>query len=189
MSRGAWLALAAIVAALAGLDRILDRPSPAAEAGARLAALEEILRARDDNDPRLDRDFQGLSPEAKALFREKYRALPPERRNERGTIVYLLGRNLTASEDWAFMRAVAAEPPCLSLEDCSKASAGPGAPGDGVTLAYPSLVALRQAHRAARDGAPVLEARRVLEAAKTSRMKAVTRLAHALEPEFDTKAP
>ncbi len=180
-----WLAGAALLAALAGA---VLRRAPSAEAGAKLAILEDILRSRNDNDPRLDRDFLDLSPEAKGLFREAYLALPRERRNERGTIVYLLGKNLRTASDWDFFRAVAAESPCLSLADCSRASAGSGEAGDEVTLAYPSLVALRQAHRAAQEGAPPSDARGVLEAAKSSRMRAVTRLARGLEPVFGRKS-
>jgi hypothetical protein len=191
VKRGAWAAAILIAAALLGWRAARRSPPasvPGAEARAKLALLEEILRSRNDNDPRLDREFLGLTPEDKALFREAYAGLPRERLNERGTIVYLLGRSLTAREDWAFLRAVAAEPPCLSLADCAKASAAAGAHGDEVTLAYPSLVALRQAHRAAQEGVSREEARTVLEAAKTSRAKAVTRLARALEPVFGKKS-
>lgn len=187
MRRG--LASAALLAALAVLGRGLLRPTAAARARAQLATLEDILRSRDDNDPRLDRDFRELSPEAKALFRRAYAGLAPERRNERGTIVYLLGKNLRTADDWAFFRAVVAEPPCLSLADCSSRSVGAGELGDEVTLAYPSLVALRQAARALEEGASESEARGVLEAAKTSKMSAVSRLASSLEPRFGRKAP
>jgi hypothetical protein len=171
-----WLAGAAALAALALLMRE-GRP----KADAKVVELEEILRSRDDNDPRLDRDFVALPSETKDAFRAAYRALPRERLNERGTIVYLLGRNLTAPEDWLFFREVASEPPCLSLADCSKASASPGEPGDEVTLAYPSLVAVRQAARAAREGGSKQGARAVLEAARGSRAPAVTRLARTLD--------
>ena len=190
MRRGAGAAAILAAAALLGC-RAARRPAPDAvpEPRAKLALLEEVLRSRDDNDPRLDSEFLGLTPQTKELFRRAYAGLARERLNERGTIVYLLGRNLNDPEDWAFLAAVAAEPPCLSLSDCSKASAGAGEPGDEVTLAYPSLVALRQAHRAAEEGASLPQARSVLEAAKSSRMRAVTRLAHALEPGFDKKAP
>lgn len=175
-SRLAGAALAALLAA----GCTPSRPA-AAEARAKLAALEDVLRARDDNDPRLDREFEGLSPEAKARFREAYAALAPERRNERGTIVYLLGRNLSAPEDWAFLAAVAGESPCLSLADCARPSAQAGGPGDEVTLAYPALVAVRQAARAARAGGSKEGTRRVLEAARGSRSPAVTRLARGLD--------
>lgn len=187
MRRG--LAGAAVLIALALLGRSLLRPAAAARAQAKLATLEDILRSRDDNDPRLDRECLGLSPEAKALFRKAYAGLAPERRNERGTIVYLLGKNMRTADDWAFFRAVVAEPPCLSLADCSKRSGDAGEHGDEVTLAYPSLVALRQASRALEEGASGPEARSVLEAAKTSKMRAVSRLASSLEPGFGGKAP
>ena len=183
-----WLAGAALLAALAG--GVLRRaPSSDAEAKAKLATLEDILRSRNDNDPRLDRDFIGLSEEEKRLFRAKYRALARERLNERGTIVYLLGKNLQAEDDWSFFRAVAAEPPCQSLADCLKPSDAAGEAGDEVTLAYPSLVALRQAQRAAAEGGSRVEARRVLEAGKASKIRAVIRLASSLETGFDKKAP
>lgn len=159
------------------------------EALEKLKSVREIIASRNDNDPRLDRDFLGLTAEAKCLLRREYHATWRERRNERGIIVYLLGKNLTAPEDWAFLRDVAGEPPCLSLADCAKASAGDGAHGDDVTLAYPSLVALRQAHRAMEEGGSRDEARKVLEAAKASKMKAVTRLAASLAPGFDKKSP
>jgi len=189
VKRGPWLAGAAALAALALLGRGLLQPTPASLARAKLATLEEILSSRNDNDPRLDREFLGLSAETKGLFREKYRALAPERLNERGTIVYLLGKNIQNGDDWSFLRAVAAEPPCLSLSDCSKASSVGGEAGDEVTLAYPSLVALRQAQRATEEGGSRAEARSVVEAAKTSKMKAVLRLADSLEPRFDKKSP
>ena len=192
MRRGAWAAASVRGAALGGGGGARLPPPvsvPGSEARATLALLEEILASRDDNDPRLDREFVGLSAEEKALFRAAYAARPRERLNERGTIVYLLGRNLTAPEDWAFLREVAAEPPCLSLADCAKASAAAGEHGDAVTIAYPSLVALRQAHRAAAEGAPAAETRSVLEAARTSKAPAVTRLARALAPGFDKKVP
>lgn len=184
MRRGAWAAAILLAAALLSWRAARRSPPvsvPGPEARSRLALLEEILASRDDNDPRLDREFVALSAEEKALFRAAYAARPRERLNERGTIVYLLGRNLTAPEDWAFLREVAAEPPCLSLADCAKAAPAAGEHGDAVTLSYPSLVAVRQAARAAREGGSREGARRVLEAARGSRAPAVTRLARALD--------
>jgi hypothetical protein len=151
------------------------------EARAKLGLLEEILRSRNDNDPRLDSAFNALSPSSKALFREKYRSLPPESRNERGTIVFLLGENASSDADWAFLREVAAEPPCLSLADCARKprTSSEEASGDEVTLAYPSLVALKSAERAwgaARDR----RALDVIAAARGSRAPAAARLAETL---------
>lgn len=138
-----------------------------------LEELRAVLAARDDNDPRLDASFRGLSPQAKALFREEYRKLPRESLNERGTIVHLLGRELAGPEDWAFLKEVLAEPPCLSLADCRRPPSGPGQPGDAVTLAYPALVALESARRA--GGMPA--AAEVVEAAKSSPAAIVARKA------------
>ena len=163
----------------------------------KLRELEEILRSRNDNDPRLDHDFNGLSIATKRLFRKEYGEIPVEKRNERGTIVYLLGKNLVAAEDWKFLRQVALEPPCLSLADCSKKPA-PGsdeeATGDEVTLAYPSLVGLRQARRALEEArayrasakaasasAAEKEALALFAAAKNSKTRAVARMAASLE--------
>ena len=146
-----------------------------------LRTLEEIFLSRNDNDPRLDTDFNGLSAQDRGLLRRRYRKLAPERRNERGTIVYLLGKNLRSEEDWAFLREVVSEPACLSLADCSKSVPGAAGMGDEVTLAYPALVALKQAQRSLEQGASVEEARGVIADAKGSRARAVARLAAELD--------
>lgn len=147
--------------------------------------LDEVLAARNDNDPRLETSFNALTPAARKSFREKYRRLPPERRNQRGTIVYLLGKNLSAPEDWAFLREVAAEPPCLSLADCGKAAPaenGTEDSADEVTLAYPALVALVQAERVLAAGGPARgEALSVVRAAKGSSVPAVVEAASRLD--------
>ncbi|MDE2290665.1 MAG: hypothetical protein KGL53_01175, partial [Elusimicrobia bacterium] len=138
MSRRLWVAAGLL--ALAAACRPHDLP--------KVAELKAILASRNDNDPRLDRDFDALTAADKAAFRALYRALPPEKRNELGTVVYLLGRNVSGPEDWAFLRAAAAEPRCWSLADCGRRPSGPSDPadvGDDVTLAYPALVALKRA--------------------------------------------
>ena len=200
--------IAGVLLAIAATDGWAANSSPptrvSAPAGksasAKLEELETILISRNDNDPRLDLDFNGLSTDDKRLFRKKYREIAAEKRNERGTIVYLLGRNLKTREDWEFFRQVALEPPCLSLSDCSKKPA-PGsdeeATGDEVTLAYPSLVALRQAGNAAEraraahvsaqaatKGGAEKAALDLFAAAKESKTRAVTRLASSLEKKF-----
>ena len=160
----------------------------------KLKTLEDILQSKNDNDPRLDTDFNGLSPEAKKLLREKYRDIPAESRNDLGTIVYLLGKNLRSAEDWAFIRSVAAGPACLSLIDCSKEIPSSGhEPGIQITLAYPALVALNQAENAlsqARENKPnvdafaVREAMSVINAAKNSKSNVISAKAAQLERIF-----
>ena len=118
------------------------------EAGKAVQTLQEILKSRNDNDHRLDTDLKVLAPATREAFREKYRSLRLEDRNGRGTIVFLLGRNIETSVDMSFMSEVIGEKPCLSLEDCSKAvPSGAGADlhleaGTSVTMSYPQLVGL-----------------------------------------------
>lgn len=147
------------------------------------ALLEELLRAGNDNDPRLDTAFEGLDEKERAAFRRRYAELAPERRNQRGTIVYLLGRNLRTPEDWAFLRRVVAEPPCRGLADCSKDESG-DEPGLAVTLAYPALVALEQAKRGLADPSLRTEALALLRAAKASPASVVAARAVELEKRF-----
>jgi hypothetical protein len=147
--------------------------SPRPEDVRKVQTLIEILKARNDNDPRLDTEFKALSPAAKRLFREQYRALAPEKRNERGTVVFLLGRNLTSPEDFTFLEGVLSEPPCLSMADCSQPAKGAGAEsshlemGTEVSLAYPQLVALVSVEhlidQAGSNGGSIAELDRVRE--------------------------
>ena len=139
-----------------------DPASPASPLAAKkLKTLEQILSSRNDNDPRLDSELRALDPATRAVFRTRYLHYPKESRNERGTIVFLLGRNLEDATDLAFLRQVMAEPPCLSLGDCTRETAP--ATGEtahlqsttGVTLAYPQLMALRSVRQYLRQTGPV----------------------------------
>ncbi|MEK7383386.1 MAG: hypothetical protein AAB262_08880 [Elusimicrobiota bacterium] len=164
---------------------VREPAAPVATEEDKAGLLDEVLRSGDDNDPRLDDAFNGLPLETRRRFQKKYRELSPESRNQRGTIVYLLGKNIDAPEDWAFLRQVAGEPPCLSLIDCAKASAagGPEAPGAAITLAYPALVALKQAERVLTEGKSTdrREALAVVRAGKDSGVPIVAAAAARLE--------
>lgn len=156
-----------------------------------MAELRQIIASKNDNDPRLDADFNGLTADEKAAFRAEYKAIPRELVNERGTIVFLLGKNIRAADDWAFMTVVAGEPRCWSLADCGRKPTGDGddESGDAVTLAYPSLVALKQAQRfleapSAADAANTTGARAVVEAGKKSDAPAANRLATTISRRF-----
>jgi hypothetical protein len=130
-------------------------PSVTEQDRAQLQMLRSVLQSRNDNDPRLDSELRQLSPGARALFREEYRRVPAESRNERGTIVFLLGRNLETEEDFRFLQTVLSEPQCLSLTHCNSAPPRGDADDqehhhsslDATTLSYPQLVALKSLAR------------------------------------------
>ena len=114
----------------------------------KLALLDEILASKNDGDLRLDTEFRSLSPAMKSALRERYEELPNEDRSGRGTIVFLLGRDLSSPGDIEFLKGVLNEPPCLSLADCSRRPLPDevdehAAQAGGITLIYPQLVAIR----------------------------------------------
>jgi hypothetical protein len=149
--------------------------------------LDQVLVAKNDNDPRLDRELKVLGPVAKAAFRERYETIPAEQRNERGTIVFLVGRNLERPEDFEFLGKVLAEPACRSLANCGRDETSQPDSADmhldagvEVTLAYPQLVALRSLDNllSAPDGDPKLRAQALREV-ENSRKSPTTRVAQA----------
>jgi hypothetical protein len=115
----------------------------------KLAVLQEILDSKNDNDPRLDSDFKTLNEVEKKALQEKYLSYVPEKLNERGTLVYLLGRNIETEKDLKFMEYVINEKPCLSMSNCSIEA--PPATGeaahlnsvDRISLAYPQVVSVK----------------------------------------------
>lgn len=113
----------------------------------KLEILNEIFKSKNDNDPRLDQDLRSLSSTDKVVLKEKYSQLPVESRNERGTIIFLLGRNINANEDLFFFNQVFSESKCLSLEDCTKigneSASSEHTGSTETTLAYPQIVALK----------------------------------------------
>jgi len=144
------------------------RPSPSAtptpkglssEDQRKLSILNEIFASKNDNDPRMDSDLVNLSPELKKAMTESYRHLVAEKRNERGTIVFLIGRELKDGADVDFLKSVLMEKPCLSLSDCSKPVAMPSeeelhlAGMNETTANYPQLMAIRQMEKAYRKWA------------------------------------
>jgi hypothetical protein len=115
----------------------------------RIRVLDEIFLSKNDNDPRLDTDFKDLTPEDKESFVQKYTQLSPEARNERGTIIFILGRAITSSSDLNFLRQVLEEPRCLNMLHCSQPADADTREDDHetsmqrITLAYPQIVALK----------------------------------------------
>ena len=75
----------------------------------KVALLGEILASHNDNDPRLDTEFRNLDAAAKAALVEYYAGLPLTQANARGTVVFLLGREIRAKADLPFFRRVLEE--------------------------------------------------------------------------------
>lgn len=147
--------------------------------------LGEILASHNDNDPRMDSELKDLNSETKTVLQEKYSSLPETDRNGRGTIVFLIGRNLTTPADYQFLRQVLTEAPCLGLVDCAKpmqASAGEEEAGIGAVLDYPQLTALKaiEKHPAQSESLKGLQVE-VLQVAKASRSAKVSESAEAID--------
>jgi hypothetical protein len=162
---------------------------------AQVRTLDEIIAAKSDNDPRLDTELRSLSPAAKQLMRGRYQSTAQEKRNARGTIVFLLGRNISSADDVAFLHHVISEPPCRSLTSCENEDKGSVSPADRhhegtneTTLAYPQLVALHsiEAYLKAPAGAPELSAQVLaeLEGARRSPIRKVAALADELSRQY-----
>lgn len=155
--------------------------------------VQQILASHNDNDPRLDKELRVLDAATKARFRAEYKKIPPEKRNDRGTLVFLLGRNITEAQDLAFMKDVVNESPCLSLADCNHPEPSWDAKkeehqnGMGVTLAYPQLVALQSLLNLAGNSNAALKegALDVVSAAKHSSQLLVSRMADSVEAKLE----
>lgn len=120
----------------------------------KIQILDEVFKSKNDNDPRLDQELKNLSVEDKVALIDKYNELKSELRNERGTIVFLIGRNLRDPEDFEFLGKVLHETPCLSLQDCSKrVSEGDSdfSAQNELTLEYPQIIALTMIRRHLQD--------------------------------------
>jgi hypothetical protein len=102
-----------------------------------VSLLKEILASGNDNDPRLDSEFNHLTPSAKTELIAYYESLPSGNSNERGTVVFLLGRNITEPADLVFFKRVLAEGPAQPL-----APEQDGLPSEMLSV-YPQLMAVR----------------------------------------------
>lgn len=113
----------------------------------KLKILTDILKSKNDNDPRLDTDFATLNETDKIMLRKYYSDLAVEDRNARGTVVFLLSKSIQSPADLDFFKEVLKEEPCLSLADCNS-KIGEGDPHhsdtDDVSKNYPQMVALNR---------------------------------------------
>ena len=120
-----------------------------AEETRKLGILSEILASKNDNDQRFDTELRNFSPEAKRAMVQKYSEVRTEKRNERGTYVFLIGREIKDEADVGFLKSVLMEKPCLSLENCDRAPEGQSGDEEHLgainetTANYPQLVAIR----------------------------------------------
>lgn len=109
-------------------------------------SFEEILKSRNDSDPRVN-DLKNLSTEFRKTLYAKYTSLKPEDRNGRGFIVFLIAKEIRSASDLEFLQTVYQEQPCFSLENCSGGVADDDPHESGVnqtTLSYPQLAGLYQ---------------------------------------------
>ncbi len=154
------------------------------EIAKKLETLNEIFLTRNDNDPRLDHDFNDLSAQAKEALEEKYQQLQVENRNARGTIVFLVGKNLNSNQDFNFLKKVISEPPCLSLSQCS--TRYPGRISDHesateVTLEYPQIVVLKSLEKYLHENPNSDKAWQIIQQAQHSKSTIINQMATSIE--------
>lgn len=120
---------------------------------------ESVLATKNDSDPRLDTDLKNLSSDIRKALFEKYQALPPEERNNKGLIVFLIARDIQSAQDLEFLNKVYQEGPCLSLENCKQTgSDDPHYSGmNQTTLNYPQLAGLYQIEKQLREKPEILK--------------------------------
>ncbi len=129
--------------------QVMDLNFLSAEEVRKVRILDEILLKKNDNDPRIDTELKGFTAAAKNVIRARYTRIPAEKRNEKGTLVFLLGREIHDLTDLEFFSGVLAESPCLSLQDCSRSPEAHSSEEEHfqsineTTANYPQLMALR----------------------------------------------
>jgi hypothetical protein len=125
-----------------------SEPQFSPETLSKVKLLKEILHSKNDNDPRMDSEFKVLSPELKQALNQLYDQLSKESLNERGSIVFILSKDLKTTEDLKIFNKVLVEEVCLSFADCQKLPLeGNDSHLDSinaVSLLYPQLVALNR---------------------------------------------
>lgn len=140
-----------ITATIPGTSSITENATPQfteeekKTAEKKVTLLKEILASKNDNDPRIDTELKVLDTATKHFLMQYYSSLPRESLNERGTTVFLIGRNLNTPEDQAFLKNVLSESECLSLANCATQDPNPDPhhqDTDATTMTYPQLMAL-----------------------------------------------
>ncbi len=131
-------------------DRLPSEKNSAEPVKLKAQILLEILESNNDNDPRLDTELKTLNENEKSEFRKIYSLMQDENRAGKGTLVFLLGRNITSEKDLPFFSSVLNEPLCLSLENCQEEHLNEDSHGSpaGATLVYPQIMALQSIKKA-----------------------------------------
>ncbi len=121
--------------------------------------IQEIMKSKNDNDPRLDKEFRDMTLAFHAELFHQYQTLPMESRNERGLIAFLIARDIKNSQDMEFLKSIYNEKPCMSLNDCTTTSeSDPHLAGiDQTSVNYPQLAALYQIEKQLNSGNKIFE--------------------------------
>lgn len=113
----------------------------------KIEIFDEILKSKNDNDPRINTELKNLTAEVHRTLMVKYNRMAAEDRNGRGTVVFLIARDLKSTADLDFLETVYQEQPCLSMGDCQKSVEDHDAHetgGNETSINYPQLVGLYQ---------------------------------------------
>lgn len=144
---------------------------------AKLQVVQDIMRSKNDNDPRFNNELKNLSPSLKLALAEEYLELSAEKRNEKGTLVFLVSREIKSIEDTELLKKIYEEAPCLSMEDCKQlpTSRDPHhANTEEISLNYPQLVALFQIESQLASGNPIFQDPRMRQEIKSTLEKAMS---------------
>ncbi len=108
--------------------------------------LRSVVESKNDNDPRLDKELKHMSEAVHKTIRDAYQKMAMEDRNERGTLVFLLTRDLKSSEDLQFLKSVYEEQACTSFESCNQVPSEDAhlSSIDEASLSYPQRAGLYQ---------------------------------------------
>jgi len=112
----------------------------------KIQILDEVLKSKNDNDPRIDQELTSMSPALHEALFEKYESMEFENRNGRGMITFLIARDFKSSEDGKFLEKVFNESPCTSMANCQQVDSA-DSHHSGIeqnSLNYPQLAALYQ---------------------------------------------
>lgn len=144
----------------ANVEKKIEAPPGLSETDRRAwIVLEEILNSKNDNDPRMDREFKNMTLEMHEALFKKYASLQMENRNGRGLIAFLVARDLKSPADAEFLRKIFQESPCTSFEDCKNVgNDDPHFSGINQTsLTYPQLASLYQLESKLEKGPEILK--------------------------------